>query len=291
MKYVPAKILLLPLVLGACLSTALAQTDLVVRLEQDDPSIAYTGTWYGNGSSAHSGGSSALTNARGATAVLSFTGTGVTWIGVIDPWSGFATAFVDGTMYLVDTYGSDTLYQRPLFSVQGLPPGPHTLSIEVTHTRDGNAKGAWVWIDAFEVYNGSGITGGVSLLQGRSEQNNPASLYSGSWFIHEHAMHSGGSSVLAVDPGSSVTISFTGTGITWIAYRDEWSGIAKVILDGTIATSVDTYASPAVAQAIAFTVSDLPSGDHTLTIEVTGTHSLRSMGSWIWVDAFDVAGP
>jgi hypothetical protein len=291
MKYVIGKSLFLVAMLGACLSMALAQTNSTVRIEQDDPSITYTGSWYGNSTSAHSGGTAALTNARGATATLSFTGTGVTWIGVLDPWSGFASAFVDGTMYLVDTYGNNTVYQEPLFSVQGLAAGPHTLSIEITHTRDGNAKGAWVWIDAFEVFDGSGIIGGLSLLPGRSEQTNAASLYTGTWFSNVHPMHSGGSAALSVDSGSSVTVNFNGTGITWIGYRDEWSGIAKVILDGTSASLVDTFASPAMNRAVTFTVGKLPSGNHTLTIEVTGAHDGYSGGSWIWVDAFDVTGP
>jgi hypothetical protein len=291
MKHFPVKILFLTIICTACLSMATAQTNSAVRLEQDDASITYTGDWYSNATIAHSGGSAALTNARGATATLSFTGTGVTWIGVVDPWSGFATAFVDGTMHVVDTYGSSTLYQRPLFSVQGLPLGPHTLSIEVTHTRDGNALGAWVFIDAFEVSNGTGVPGGITALPGRIEQKGPASIYTGSWFTNEYAMHSGGSAALSVDRRSSVTFSFTGTGISWIAYRDEWSGIARVILDGTAETLIDTYASPAEARTAAFTATNLPSGVHTLTIEVTGTRSPSSGGSWIWVDAFDVTGP
>jgi len=291
MKYALGRILLLPVFFGACLSMSLAQTNSTVRLEHDDASITYTGDWYSNGSLAHSVGSSALTNARGATATLSFTGTGVTWIGVVDPWSGLANAFVDGTMYVVDTYGSSTLYQRPLFSVQGLPAGPHTLSIEVMHARDGNAQGSWVFIDAFDISNGSGTPGGFTALPGRIEQKNPASIYTGSWFTNEYALHSGGNAALSIDHGSSVTFSFTGTGISWIAYRDEWSGIANVILDGTTETLVDTYAFPAEAHTAAYTVGNLPSGIHTLTIEVTGTHNPNSGGSWLWVDAFDVTGP
>jgi hypothetical protein len=291
MKHTFVKILFLPIIFTVCLSMALAQTNSTVRLEQNDESITYTGDWYNNNSLAHSGGSAALTNARGATATVSFTGTGITWIGIIDPWSGFANAFLDGTLYIVDGYGNNTLYQSPLFSVQGLPAGPHTLSIDVTHTRDGNARGAWVFIDAFDISNGSGIPGGVVATPGRIEQKNPASIYSGSWFTNEHAMHSGGSAALSIDAGSSVTFSFEGTGISWIAYRDEWSGIARVILDGTTETLIDTFASPSKAQTAAYTVDNLPSGVHTLTIEVTGSHNPNSYGSWIWVDAFDVTGP
>ena len=98
---------------------------------------------------------------------------------------------------------------------------------------------------------------------------------------------SGGSAVLSMSKNSSATFSFTGTGASWIAYEDEWSGIAEVYVDGVSKGKVDTYVSPAKAQQKAFSVSGLPAGKHTLKIVVTGTHSSASKGSWVWVDAFE----
>ena len=37
-------------------------------------------------------------------------------------------------------------------------------------------------------------------------------------------------------------------------------------------------------------IAGLAMGTHTLSIQVTGTHSASSSDSWIWVDAFDVVG-
>jgi hypothetical protein len=122
----------------------------------------------------------------------------------------------------------------------------------------------------------------------RYEQNVSAVKYSGTWYTNNGSFNSGDSSVLAMDPGSQVTFTFTGTTVSWIAYRDEWSGIAQVSIDGIPQASVDTYLSPSKAQAAAYTSSVLTSGTHTLTISATGTHSAASGGSWIWVDAFDV---
>ena len=81
------------------------------RIEETDKSITYTGTWYTNFSSLNSGGSATLTNALAATAVVTFNGTGITWIGALDPWAGFATVYLDGTRSTVDNYGSSTMYQ------------------------------------------------------------------------------------------------------------------------------------------------------------------------------------
>ena len=81
--------------------------------------------------------------------------------------------------------------------------------------------------------------------------------------------------------------AFTGTGALWIAYRDEWAGIARVYLDGELRGSVDTYAAPHDAQAAVFAVDALAPGAHVLEVEATGTRNLLSGGSWVWVDAFE----
>ncbi len=282
--------LLFPLALAVCVSPGLAQSG-ITRVEQNDPSITYSGDWYSNDSSAHSGGgTSALTNARGAQVTVTFTGTGINWIGLSDPYCGIAWVYLDGTLNTVDTYTGDAHYQQVLYSVRGLTPGSHTLSIEVPHIRNGSTSGSWVWIDAFEIENGSGLPGGITAITGRTEQNNPALNYAGTWYPHANPQHSGGSALLAVDAGSRSSINFIGTGITWNAYRDEYSGIAKIYLDGVLQPPVDTYLSPAQAQSPAYAINGLPSGTHSLTIEVTGTHNERSGGAWIWVDAFDVPG-
>lgn len=260
------------------------------RIEENDPSVVYTGNWYTNSSSANSGGGSMLTNALDARASVTFTGTGISWIGVADPWSGFARVYLDGVLNTVDTYGDATAYQKVLFTARGLAPGAHTLSIEVMHTRDVNGSGSWVWIDGFDVENGSGVSGGISAPTGRTEQNGPSVTYNGTWYLNTNPVQSGGTAVLSTDTGSRATITFNGTGVKWIAYRDSWSGIAKVYVDGVLKSTVDTYFASDQARTDGYTILGLTAGTHTLTIEVTGTHSTSSRGSWVWVDAFDVFG-
>jgi hypothetical protein len=85
-----------------------------------------------------------------------------------------------------------------------------------------------------------------------------------------------------------VSLNFNGTGAAWVTYRDEWSGLARVILDGELAATIDAYLSPGQARTAPYRVEDLPPGNHSLTIEVTGTHNESSGGAWVWLDAFDV---
>jgi hypothetical protein len=262
----------------------------VKRIEQDDKSITYTGNWYTNNAADNSGGSSALTNSLDAQATVSFNGSGITWIGVKDPGNGLATVYVDGTQYTVDTYGSTTQYQQPLFSVSGLGGGNHTLSIQILHRRDGDATGSWVWIDAFDIDHGQEVNGQITASSGLVQQNDPAITYSGKWFLITNSAMSGGTAVESTDVPSSVTLAFEGDGVQWIAYRDSGSGIANVYIDGARTATVDTWSPAIQSQAVVYSVDNLqpPNGTHSITIEVTGTHNAASTGSWVWVDAFQV---
>jgi hypothetical protein len=274
-------------------AAAVCQAGNVTRVEQDDSSITYTGTWYSNNATPNSGGNSALTNSLNAQATISFNGSGITWIGVKDPGNGLATVFLDGTQYTVDTYGSTTLYQQPLFSASGLGGGNHTLSIQILHKRDGNATGSWIWVDAFDIDKGDSIKGGVAATAGLAQQSDPAATYSGNWFLINNVAMNGGSAVESTDAASSVTFTFDGDGVQWIGYRDSGSGIATVYLDGQLAATVDTYSPTIMAQTVVFSVDNLkggPNGTHTITISVTDTHNAASKASWVWVDAFNVIG-
>src|SRR5580658_9881996 len=106
-------------------ATCLAQSPTVTRFEQSDPRIAYTGTWYPNSDAPNSGGSAVLANLKGSQAVVTFNGTGITWIGESDGYSGLCYLTLDGVQTTVDTGSTTgtTLYQQPLFAVHGLAAG------------------------------------------------------------------------------------------------------------------------------------------------------------------------
>jgi hypothetical protein len=123
----------------------------------------------------------------------------------------------------------------------------------------------------------------------RFEQDSAAVVYTGTWSANTMSAHSGGSAVLAMDAGARASFAFTGTSVSWIAYRDEWSGKANVYVDGILKSTIDTYATPAQAQAVTYSIGGLTAAAHTLIVESTGTKSAASGGAWVWVDAFDVS--
>jgi hypothetical protein len=278
--------LLVPFLLALGTTVGSAQSN--TRIEQNDPSVVYSGNWYSNSSSNNTGALAALTNTRGARLSLSFTGSGINWIGTSDRWSGIATVYVDGKMTLVNTYSASDRSQQVLFGAHGLGSGPHTISIEVMHERGPSTEGSWVWVDAFEIVGGAPIPGGITATAGHIEDHSPSISFSGRWYTSQSSQHSGGTAVLAMDAGFKLTLNFEGTGISWIGYRDEWSGLAHVYVDGAARTTVDCFQSAAAARTVLYTINGLAPGPHTLTIEVTGTRNASANGAWIWVDAFDV---
>ena len=89
-------------------------------------------------------------------------------------------------------------------------------------------------------------------------------------------------------PISTASLTFNGTGVSWIGFKAAWGGIAQVYLDGAPQAMVDTYAPTDQVQAVMYTATGLAPGLHTITIKVTGTWNPAGCCSWVVVDAFDV---
>src|SRR5262245_41926834 len=126
----------------------------------------------------------------------------------------------------------------------------------------------------------------------RVEETNSAVVWSGTWRQNNSPSNSTGSARLSRTAGSRASFTCTGTDVTWIGHKDQWSGIARVSIDGALKATVDTYAptSGAQAQVGLYTANGLPSGTHTIAIEVTGTKGNSARAAWVWVDAFDYIG-
>lgn len=267
-----------------------AQT--VTRFEQDDPRITYSGTWYPSTDSLESGGTAVLANLKGSQAVVVFNGTGITWIGESDGYSGYCYLTLDGVQTTVDTGSTSgtTLYQQALFAVHGLAPGLHRMTIEITHSHDESTDASWIWVDGFDIDNGTLVSTTQTAGAGIAEDTSAAANYNGHWFNTMGSQYSGGNINSAVDAGAGITFTFNGAAVTWIGYRDQWSGIAQVFIDGNLQATVDTYLSPSQAQTPTWSISGLSPGVHVLNITATGTQDSASGGAWIWVNALQVSG-
>ena len=60
--------------------------------------------------------------------------------------------------------------------------------------------------------------------------------------------------------GAQATFTFTGTSVSWIGGRWDEEGIARVFLDGSFVTEVDTYSKTKEVQVPLFTAVGLVGG-------------------------------
>jgi hypothetical protein len=248
----------------------------VSRLQETDPDITYSAGWVPDSTRAWSAGAATLTTTAGAQATLSFTGTGVTWIGAVGNQTGIARVYLDGTLVAtVDTYSAKEQIQAVLYTATGLADARHTLTITSTGTQNPASLGNLVVIDAFEV-----TTPGIMV-----QETDPAISYGAGWVlgIRDHAYNQ---AITAESHtfGARATFTFTGTGISWVSGRGPQTGIARAYIDGAFAAEIDTYAPTEGPQHTIFSARGLPAGSHTLTMEVTG-RNLLSRDAWILIDA------
>lgn len=71
--------------------------------------------------------------------------------------------------------------------------------------------------------------------------------------------------------GASFTVNFTGSKIYLVGTVDPAHGTADVSIDGGAVTSINTWASSRALGQIIYTSPDLEHGEHTLTLNATGT--------------------
>ena len=200
------------------------------RFEETDPSIAYSGGWTPNGSFSWSGGTAAFSTAPGARATFTFTGPSVSWIGGRASSTGIARISLDGVFLTeVDTYSKTLEVRVTMFAATGLTNTSHTLTIEVTGRQNASATGALLVVDAFDVPAAT-----ISRLQ----ETDPSIAYSAGSFVapdwspfDTSRAWSAGLATLSTTTGAKASITFTGTGISWIGARGPQTGIARVTLE------------------------------------------------------------
>lgn len=128
-----------------------------VYVDSHSGQIQYTGNWGDETSTNHYEGSAKEANdAPGATASLTFTGTGFRWIGQMDSNYGRAWIYVDDVLVAIGNANSSTNpYQFTILELHGLENKQHTVRLEA----ESNAP---VQVDAFAYYTGTDLDETVS---------------------------------------------------------------------------------------------------------------------------------
>lgn len=101
------------------------------RLNDTHASIRYGSTWKNATYSAYAGRQVTYSTRRGATATLTFTGTGIAWVGPTGPTRGKARVYVDGKLAATVNLRTSSFTARKIVFAKPLKAGEHTIRIIV----------------------------------------------------------------------------------------------------------------------------------------------------------------
>jgi hypothetical protein len=253
-----------------------------VSHQNNEPRFTYSGKWRTVSASSASGKSLAVADTSGASVTVRFEGTSIYWLAKKSPAYGQAKLTLDGgESQTVDLYSASTVWKKKVWQSGTLEPGDHTVTVSWTGKKSQGGTGSAINVDAFV------ITG---VVIGLFQQNNPKISYAGTWKTSSATALSGRSYAYADTSGASVTASFTGVELVWIARVGPVFGQAEVTVDGGTAATIDLYSAATKYQQRIFDTGTLPLGNHTVKIVWLGTKNEKATGTRIDVDAFEVAG-
>ncbi len=249
--------------------------------EQNNAGLFYLGNWTATTATGASGGSFRYTDGKGSCTV-SFDGTYLAWLGKKSPVYGKAEVYVDGVAQgTVDLYGTSATYGK-VWDTGTLPSGRHTVTIAWTGRSSAPTQPDYnVSVDAFD------IRGTIAQAPPRYQQGAAALDYTGAWTTFTASGASGGSYLRSSTTGASVTITFEGSYLVWIATKGTTLSKALVSLDGGPAKTVDLAGSTATYQQKVWNTGILPWGQHKVTITRSPSDAA---GKFISVDAIDLVG-
>jgi len=266
--------------------TTLARDWLTVQ--DTDARLLYAGgAWQRFQVAGAAGGTLTGTAGAGATLTVRFSGTGIRFIYSKGPEGQPFTAQVDGAAQTGDGQTAQYSYGHAL-TFADLPDGDHVLTVT-------NGDGA-LWIEAIQV-QGAVLDPPVAEpseqppAQAMIPPENAWTTYAdsgaavgygcGHWQTFPVREAAGGSLTGSADPGSTMTVTFEGTGIAVIHAAGPEGRTFRVELDGSATQVADGYAAQyTYGRQVRF--AGLPDGEHVLTV-TNGDGAL-------WIEAIQVQG-
>lgn len=133
---------------------------------------------------------------------------------------------------------------------------------------------------------------GPAFTPRRVEQDNALVVSEGAWTSVAAGSVSAGRTRHAVEHGASVSFTFTGSSVGWVAARGTDRGSAKVYVDATYRATIDLHAMKPSAAQVVYAVNWTNAGTHTIRIECLGTngHPRVDVEAFLWLAPESHAG-
>jgi hypothetical protein len=204
----------------------------------------------------------------GASVEVSFSGTGITWVGQQGPNFGIAYAAVDGkAVQQIDNYNPQHLTSDNVYTVANLTPGSHTLWVEVTPFKNSRSIDVYQDVVQFNLASGGSPITATAIAPASSGSvarngnwscggNNPSDLSNGHCW--------------SFSSGANMSWTFSGSMVQVFGRPDEENGPFSVSIDGDYVESVNgtfgTVDDDTLNGALMVVVAGLGSGQHTITL-------------------------
>lgn len=132
--------------------------DMLTKLDDTDPSLNWSPSWWDWSSSEYYGGSCKFTEVVGANVEFPFIGRLGRVIGLRRNDLGHIDIYVDDVYKIsVDCYSTDTQYQTILYETELLPFDEHIIRVEVTGEQNPESSGIEIVLDAFAYTDEEGL--------------------------------------------------------------------------------------------------------------------------------------
>ncbi|MEN0022582.1 MAG: X2-like carbohydrate binding domain-containing protein [Microbacterium sp.] len=291
-------------------------TGVTVTLNDDDPRIAYSGSWgySSNRGLGDHGDDVHYAEANGAAFQYTFQGTGIQYVTEKHESQGDVEVYLDGQLVdTVSTYldpSDGRLSQQVVYSVSDLPSGSHTLRVvkksgsfmlldklvvtldsQLSTTSGAFNKAAPADVSVDLLRDPSALSsisvGGEALERDVDYTVDGSTVTLASAYLATLPV---GDAVLdfafagdhlddvhsTTTDGDRVSFTFRGTAVSWIAPKGPDQGPVDVYVDGTKVETVDTHHATRLTSQELFAVSGLKDKEHTIEIVKTSGDVLRT---------------
>jgi putative cofactor-binding repeat protein len=124
---------------------------------------------------------------------------------------------------------------------------------------------------------------------GLYQESSPEVVFRGGpWSQATSSADSGGSVAYTTGAQSSVSMTFSGTSIHWLARKSPKSGAATVRIDGKLMATIDLYSAQTRFSQVVFSTTTLGAGTHTIVVARTGKANPSATSTVLQFDAFNV---
>jgi hypothetical protein len=244
-------------------------------------SVAIQRAWPVWNTAAASGGKLKLSQRAGSTLSYTFTGSSIGLLGYRGNTGGNAAIVLDGVAQgTVSFYATTGAHKAAIWSKSGLTAGTHVLQVTALGTKTAKSKGKLVYVDGFTV-NGATVEETAAGVVDRFARVGTTKASGSAYDVMDFAKASG-----RVAP--TLTLTFRGTGISWVGTKSKASGKAVVYIDNVKKKTIDLYSSKTAYQKALWTSAKLSDSVHTIKVVISGSKRKSAKGYDVSFDAFSI---